>query len=294
MYTWEYSDPVTLHGRIFLGSKSNIGFISRDTYADSYKEQDGYALVNGYKLHYWLYDTVSYHDGNAKEIYDRVIPSWVEGMGYVIDYDNIEVYEPNDNLANSVRMLMRQRGADMSVALVTKELHDTNVDYVVINEYFKSKGYYKTTIYYLYKDSYNPSVAGYRFLSNYAKGQGWSVHLDLYWPKYLSKNEDDTSMQKYFERLMQMQKEICSNCVNNTYIDSYVSEYCMQDGTTYRVVLRYLYKWEDGDVTVYKGSMTAESGSLMDKLYNSGWIKNRNDLNDEYKKQCDGYSKMMH
>lgn len=116
-----------------------------------YQEQDGYALVEGKKLHYWLYDSISnksYHGGDTAIIYNKIIPNWVENMGYVIDYDNIKIYEPNNNLATSVRTLMKQRGADISVALVTNQNY---TDYVVINEYFPSKNHYKTTIYYLYR-----------------------------------------------------------------------------------------------------------------------------------------------
>ena len=118
--------------------------------AYQYREQDGYALVQGRKLHYWFYDTITYkeyHGGNTSIIYDRVIPYWVEQMGYVIDYDNIHVSNPNPALATSVRTLMKLRGADISVALVT----DSKPHYVVINEYFPSKDSYKCTIYYLYK-----------------------------------------------------------------------------------------------------------------------------------------------
>ena len=120
-----------------------------------YQEQDGYALVLGRKLHYWLYDSItykSYHGGDTAIIYNRIIPNWVEKMGYVIDYDNIEVYEPNNNLATSVRTLMKQRGANISVALCRKvDGNASKTDHVVINEYFPSKNQYKTTIYYLYK-----------------------------------------------------------------------------------------------------------------------------------------------
>lgn len=292
MYTWEYSNPVRLNERSFYGSKANLGMFSHDTYADSYKEQDGYALVQGYKLHYWLYDTVSYHDGDAQEIYDRVIPAWVEGMGYVIDYDNIEILEPNNALANSVKMLMKQRGADISITLVTKDSYATNVDYVAINEHFKSKGYYKTTIYYLYKDLYNPTAGGYKSLSDNARGQGegWTVHLDLYWPKHL----DDNKMQSYFENLMQQRKNLCSDCAAETsWIDSSVSECLLADGTIYRIVSRYLYRWDDGDVYVYKGSILAAEGTLMTEIYNSGVIKDRNSLDAEYKRQCANYLGML-
>ena len=147
MWTWGWDNWVTLKGKRFIGSKSDtLGYLN-NTYADSYREQSGSALVSGRRLDYWLYDTVTYHNGNADIIYNKVIPAWVEGMGYVIDYDNIRVVNPNPSLATSVRTLMTQRGADVSVALVT----DSRPHYVVINEYFKSRESYKTTIYYLYK-----------------------------------------------------------------------------------------------------------------------------------------------
>lgn len=146
MYYWEYTSPVTLNGRTFMGSES--GLANNSSFADSYREQDGYALVLGHKFHYWLYDTITYHNGNASDIYDRVIPNWVERLGYVIDFDNIEVYNPNTDLANSVKALMKQRGCDISVALVTD---NPNYHYVVINDYLINKKQYKTTIYPLYK-----------------------------------------------------------------------------------------------------------------------------------------------
>ena len=146
MYTWSYTSVVILNGRRFVGSKADTLGYSNNTYADSYLEQDGYALVQGRRYHYWLYDTITYHNGNAEDIYNRVIPSWVEGMGYVIDFDYIRVVDPNTNLASSVRALMQQRSCDVSVALIT----DSRPHYVVINEYFPGRRTYKTTIYYLY------------------------------------------------------------------------------------------------------------------------------------------------
>ena len=145
MYYLEYTSGVTLNGKHFYGSKATYAY---DHYADSYKEQDGYALVSGRKLHYWLYDTITYHNGNASDIYDRAIPKWVERLGYVIDFDNIYVRDNNTALANSVRALMKQRGCNISVALVTD---DPDYHYVVINEYLTYSGKYKFTKYPLYK-----------------------------------------------------------------------------------------------------------------------------------------------
>lgn len=118
----------------------------------SYREQDGYAIVLGQKLHYWLYDTYTNNNGKGGAIINQVVPKWVENMGYVIDFDNIETYNPNDGLANSVKALMRQRGCDVSVTLITRESgYPTKMDYVVINNYDKSQDKYWTIIYNLYK-----------------------------------------------------------------------------------------------------------------------------------------------
>ncbi|MGI5084226.1 hypothetical protein [Treponema putidum] len=146
MYYWEYTSPVTLNGKKFYGSEADWG--NNSSFADSYREQDGYALVLGRKLHYWLYDTITYHNGNASDIYDRVIPNWVERLGYVIDFDNIRVIDNNTALANSVRALMKQRGCDISVTLITD---NSNYHFVIINEYLTNSGKYKFTEYPLYK-----------------------------------------------------------------------------------------------------------------------------------------------
>jgi hypothetical protein len=137
MSNWSFNDYfVTLNGKAFL----------KWEYSKSWREQDGYAIVSGRRLHYWLYDSYTYRNGDTTELY-RAVATWVEGMGYVIDFDNIRKVNPNPDLASSVKALMTQRGCDVSVALVTD---NPNYDYVVINEYSKSKGIYWTTIYYLY------------------------------------------------------------------------------------------------------------------------------------------------
>lgn len=109
----------------------------------SYREQDGWAYIEGHgKIHYWLYDTYSYHDGNGSYLMDIYIPKWIESMGYVIDFDHMTRYSPNPSLASSVKTLMKQRGCDVSVALITS----AESPYVVINNYDKDKQYYWTDI----------------------------------------------------------------------------------------------------------------------------------------------------
>lgn len=145
MEDWQYTSLVSLNGRDFYG-------FGVEGYSGSYREQDGYALVLGHKLHYWLYDTYTYHDGYDSAILNEIVPRWVEDMGYVIDFDNIQEFNPNVDLANSVKALMRQRGCDVSVTLITRESgYSTITDYVVINSYDMSEDVYRTIIYYLYK-----------------------------------------------------------------------------------------------------------------------------------------------
>lgn len=133
---------ITLHGETFYSSRELCA---------SFKEQDGYAIVDGRKLHYWLYDTYSEHKDDGDFIINKVIPKWVERLGYVIDFDNIEIYKPNTNLANSVKMLMRQRGCDISATLVTKENGYVSYDFVIINNYDAAKKEYFSILYPLYK-----------------------------------------------------------------------------------------------------------------------------------------------
>ena len=144
MYDWSYTEKTILNGKCFYGSKADG---VQNNFADSYREQDGYAIVLGRRLHYWLYDTQTYHGGDTFEICNHIVPHWVERLGYDIDFDNIEVSQPNIRLVSSVKALMAQRGCDVSMALVD------NVDYmyVVVNEHLAKWRQYKTTIYYLYK-----------------------------------------------------------------------------------------------------------------------------------------------
>jgi hypothetical protein len=133
MRGWRFNSfSVELNGRRFY----------EYDYPDSWCEQEGFALVLGQRLRYWLYDTYTYRNGYADELLNRVLPSWVEGMGYVIDFDNIRYINPNNDLATSVKALMSQRGADISVTIYSSALYVNNFD--------RSKGIYSTIIYPLY------------------------------------------------------------------------------------------------------------------------------------------------
>ena len=153
---WLATITVLLLAMVGFAEKPPIGYESAffnlkgtwfNNVASSYKEQDGWAVVQGRKLHYWLYDSYSYHDGDDSAIFNIYVPKWIESMGYVIDFDNTRHISPNTDLASSVKALMKQRGCDVSVALIT----DKRIPYVVINSYDKDKDNYFTIIYNLVK-----------------------------------------------------------------------------------------------------------------------------------------------
>lgn len=128
---WHWDTGVNLKGKLFFDV------------AETYREQDGWAFIEGVgKIHYWLYDTYTYHDGYGNAIVDRYVPTWIESMGFVIDFDHMERVNPNPDLASSVKALMKQRGCDISVAIIITPTYS----YVVINNYDKSANSYWTDI----------------------------------------------------------------------------------------------------------------------------------------------------
>lgn len=135
---WNWENGVNLNGKTFYDVDK------------AYKEQDGWAYIEGHgKLHYWLYDSYSYLNGDVSLLMDKCIPTWIESMGYTIDFDHIKTYSPNNVLASSVKNLMKQRWCDVSVSLVTSNPYDP---YVVVNNYDANKDYYWTAIYPLITD----------------------------------------------------------------------------------------------------------------------------------------------
>ena len=124
---WHWKEGIYLNGNLFFDV------------APSYNEQDGWAYINGIgKLHYWLYDTYSFHNGDGSKIVDKFVPHWIEEMGYVIDFDNITEVSPNNDLASSVKALMNQRGCDVSVTLFDGS--------VIINNYDEDDDIYWTMV----------------------------------------------------------------------------------------------------------------------------------------------------
>ena len=101
---WRWKSAVQLNGEWFTDI------------AESYREQDGWVVdEEGNKLHCWLYDSYTYHNGYVGAIRDEYLPKWLESMGYIIDFDHIGVADRE--WPRSVRALMRQRHCDLCVIL---------------------------------------------------------------------------------------------------------------------------------------------------------------------------------
>ena len=111
-----------------------------------FRESSGRAIVQDRILTYWLYDTYYKNNGYGGELYQAFI-EYVEGLGWTIDYESIRDVNPNPDLADSVKSMMRNRNYDVSFTLV--KIND-DYAYYVVNNFDKSTGIYSTRIYYLY------------------------------------------------------------------------------------------------------------------------------------------------
>lgn len=179
---WNWKDGYNLKGKIFYDV------------AESYKEQDGYAFIEGYgNLHYWLYDTYTFHEGKGKDIIEKYLPYWTESMGYRMDFENVKEYSPNSSLADSVKKLMKQKNCDLSVLLKISE------SYILVNNYDEKENSYSTYVFPLisisgestdsisYSYSKNPlSIMGFDKNSTRASIEktlkSWGISYSQYFP----------------------------------------------------------------------------------------------------------------
>jgi hypothetical protein len=115
-----------------------------------FREASGTAKVEGKLLTYFLYDTYYKNGGSIEELYQAFF-DYVEKDGWVIDYENFEVYDPNTGLAESVKSIMRSRNYDVSFTLIQDEIgaFDHEWAYCIVNNYNKDTGVYSTVMYYI-------------------------------------------------------------------------------------------------------------------------------------------------
>lgn len=279
---WNWKDGCKLNGKVFYDV------------AASYREQEGYAFIEGYgKLQYWLYDTYSYHNGDAKDIMEKYLPYWLEKKGYVIDYNKTEKYSPNNGLANSVKELMSLHNSDVSVVLF-----ENSNPHITVNNYDKDQKYYFTYVYYIKKTgSHNNNQTysaqnnndekyyHYRY-SNYDNTKGYEITIENYISiKYCKKND----MPK--EDAIQISKEAAEEFFKDASKVRAIqkdTDIIYENGDCYRIWLDWYPNGSYGTVTVLMENIDDEVLSW-ETIYMSNNYYDYNQSYEAYKNKVNEY-----
>lgn len=131
-------------GKPISKEPSPLSVLSSESEKLSWCEKEGYAAVPGSgTLHYWLYNSYEYHDGDISDFVLNIIPKWFQNMQYFVvqDYRTIS---PNSSLADTVIKLMKDNGCDISVTFTKGS---NSYDNVYINSYDQESNIYTTYVY---------------------------------------------------------------------------------------------------------------------------------------------------
>ena len=125
---------------------SSISIITLESERKSWCEHYGYAFINDQgNLHYWLYDSYKYHDGDISELLEKIVYKWFQNsLGYFV-VEKYEIYSPNNALADSVKKLMTEFNCDVSITFIPEK--NGGFASVVFNSYDKDTGIYSTYVY---------------------------------------------------------------------------------------------------------------------------------------------------
>ncbi len=135
-------------GMLFAGKPINkepspLSVIESESERETWCECDGWAVVSNQNLHYWLYSSYVYHDGDISKIINEIVPKWFQSMDYFVvpDYRTVS---PNYNLAESVKNLMDNFVCDVSITFIK----GSNIyDNVIVNSYDAETELYTTYIF---------------------------------------------------------------------------------------------------------------------------------------------------
>ncbi|GHT57383.1 hypothetical protein FACS1894109_09300 [Spirochaetia bacterium] len=120
----------------------NIEELANVMVEDLFAEQDGYALVSGTTLKYYLYNLHNVYDNLTKSFawkgafdtdsfFYAAIERYLDNIGYVTDYDSHRIIEPNRDLAASVIQLMYRYNSDTSLTFIVDD--KGVISYYVVN-----------------------------------------------------------------------------------------------------------------------------------------------------------------
>ena len=141
------NSPPPLKDRVWTEDPYNIKHNGLNV-SQWFRETSGRAIVNGRILTYFLYDTYYKNNGDVTELFQAFI-EYVEKFGWIIDYENIRIVDPNPDLAESVKVMMRSRDYDISFTLIRDEIGDPDHEwaYYVVNNFNKETGVFSTFIF---------------------------------------------------------------------------------------------------------------------------------------------------
>lgn len=185
---------------------------------DSWCETEGYALVGNYgNLHYWLYSSYVYHDGDISEIIFDIVPKWFQSMDYFV-VEDYQTVSPNNNLAESVKQLMDEQVCDVSITFIKG---NNSYDNVIVNSFDPETELYTTYIFSGTKAERAKISSSEKKIIAETTRTAWYDAPELKeWRDYLSKNISSDAQQylfDYFQRQMDDGKLKFSDSSLNKY-----------------------------------------------------------------------------
>lgn len=184
---------------------------------ESWCETEGYAIVLGRNLHYWLYSSYVYHDGDISAFIFDIVPKWFQSMGYFV-VEDYETVSPNNDLAESVKQLMDEKVCDVSITFIKG---NNSYDNVIVNSFDPESELYTTYIFSGTKVDRAKITSSEEEITPDNPKTAWYDAPELKeWREYLSKNiSSDAQLYlfDYFQRQMDDGQLKFSNSSLNKY-----------------------------------------------------------------------------
>ena len=208
-------------GTVFAGKPVNkepspLSVLESEQERESWCETEGYAIVNNYgNLHYWLYSSYVYHNGDISEIIFEIVPKWFQSLGYFV-VEDYQTVSPNNNLAESVKQLMDEQVCDVRITFIKG---NNSYDNVIVNSFDPESELYTTYIFSGTKVD-RAKISSTEVATNSSK-TAWYDSPDLKeWREYLSKNISSDA-QEYLFNYIQKQMDDGQLKFSNSSLNKY-------------------------------------------------------------------------
>lgn len=210
-------------GTVFAGKPVNkepspLSVLESEQERESWCETEGYAIVNNYgNLHYWLYSSYVYHNGDISEIIFEIVPKWFQSLGYFV-VEDYQTVSPNNNLAESVKQLMDEQVCDVSITFIKG---NNSYDNVIVNSFDPESELYTTYIFSGTKVDRAKVSSAEKIVTTNSSKTAWYDSPDLKeWRENLSKNISSDA-QEYLFNYIQMQMDDGQLKFSNSNLNKY-------------------------------------------------------------------------